>query len=127
MILVDTSVWIDHLRQGDPDLVRALEAGEVLAHPFVVGELACGNLKNRAEFLKLLRAMPQAPVATDAEALAFIDGRALMGRGIGYLDVHLLASVVLAAGATLWTRDKRLAAVAQELGLAAGNNGRASR
>jgi predicted nucleic acid-binding protein len=117
MILVDTSVWIDHLRQGDPDLVRALEAGEVLAHPFVVGELACGNLKNRTDFLRLLRTLPQAPVATDAEALAFIDGRALMGRGIGYLDVHLLAAVALAGTATLWTRDKRLAAVAQELGL----------
>jgi predicted nucleic acid-binding protein len=120
MILVDTSVWIDHLRQGEPGLVQRLEAGEVLGHPFVVGELACGNLKNRAEFLSLLRALPQAPVATEQEALAFIDGRVLMGRGIGYLDVHLLASVALAGGATLWTRDKRLATVAGELGLAGG-------
>jgi predicted nucleic acid-binding protein len=124
MILVDTSVWIDHLRQGEPGLVRALEAEQVLVHPFVVGELACGNLKSRAELLRWLRALPQAPLATDSEALAFIDGRALMGRGIGYLDVHLLAAVALAGDATLWTRDKRLAAVAQELGLAAGNNGR---
>src|SRR5215210_6782520 len=120
MILVDTSVWIDHLRKDDPALARALDAGAVLVHPFVVGELACGNLKSRAEFLKLLRALPQAPVATEAEALAFIDGRALMGRGIGYLDVHLLASVALAGTATLWTQDKRLAAVARELGLASG-------
>lgn len=123
MILVDTSVWIDHLRQGDPDLVRVLEADQVLVHPFVVGELACGNLKSRAEFLKLLRALPRAPVATEEEALGFIDGRALMGRGIGYLDVHLLASVALAGTATLWTRDKRLAAVARKLGLADGNDG----
>src|SRR5581483_12222553 len=115
MILVDTSVWIDHLRQGDPDLVRALEAGEVLGHPFVVGDLACGNLSSREEVLKLLRALPQAPVATVDEALAYIDRRALMGRGIGYLDVHLLASAALAGTATVWTRDKRLAAVAQEL------------
>ena len=124
MILVDTSVWIDHLRQGEPELVRALEAHQVLAHPFVVGELACGNLKDRATFLRWLRALPEAPVATESEALAFIDRRALMGRGIGYLDVHLLASVALAGDATLWTRDKRLGAVARELGLAAGNNGR---
>ena len=120
MILVDTSVWIDHLRQGDPDLVRALEAGEVLGHPFVVGELACGNLSSRAEVLQLLRALPRAPVATEEEALAYVDARALMGRGIGYLDVHLLASAALAGTATLWTRDKRLAVVAQELGLADG-------
>ena len=105
MILVDTSVWIDHLRQGDPDLVRALDAGEVLAHPFVVGELACGNLKHRADFLRLLRTLPQAPVATDAEALAFIDGRALMGRGIGYLDVHAGRTLVYDARRRLlgWT------------------------
>lgn len=118
MILVDTSVWIDHLRYGDPDLAKALEAGQVLVHPFVVGELACGNLKNRAEFLRLLRALPQAPTATEVEALAFIDGRDLLGRGIGYLDVHLLASVALEGAAALWTRDKRLDAVAGEMGLA---------
>jgi predicted nucleic acid-binding protein len=118
MILVDTSIWIDHLRQSDPGLVAALEGMQVLVHPFVVGELACGNLKNRAEILRLLRALPQAPIATDDEALTFIDGRGLIGRGIGYIDVHLLASVALYGAATLWTRDKRLAAVAGELGLA---------
>jgi predicted nucleic acid-binding protein len=120
MILVDTSVWIDHLRQAEPALVQTLETTQVLVHPFVVGELACGNLKNRAEFLRLLRALPRAPVATDDEVLAFIEGRAVMGRGIGYLDVHLLASVALDGTAMLWTRDKRLATVAQELGLAHG-------
>lgn len=118
MILVDTSVWIDHLRQGDPSLVTILEAGRVLMHPFVVGELACGNLNRRAEVLMLLRELPPAPVATDDEVLEFIERRGLMGRGIGYVDVHLLASVALAGGAGLWTRDKRLAAVASELALA---------
>jgi len=118
MILVDTSVWIDHLRQGDPSLFTVLEAGRVLMHPFVVGELACGNLNRRAEVLMLLRELPPAPFATDDEALEFVERRGLMGRGIGYVDVHLLASVALAGGARLWTRDKRLAAVASELALA---------
>lgn len=118
MILVDTSVWIDHLRQGDPALVTALGSGRVLMHPFVVGELACGNLKRRAEILRHLRELPQAPVATDEEALGFIERRDLMGRGIGYVDVHLLAAVALAGTARLWTRDKRLAEVASDLALA---------
>lgn len=118
MILVDTSVWIDHLRRGDPSLVTALEAGRVLMHPFVVGELACGILHRRAEILMLVRELPRAPVATDDEALEFIEQRHLMGRGIGYVDVHLLASVALVGTARLWTRDKRLAAVARELAFA---------
>ena len=117
MILVDTSVWIDHLRKPEPHLMVALEAGQALIHPFVVGELACGNLKNRVELLSLLLDLPPAPVATDAEALGFVDRRELMGRGIGYLDIHLLASVALAGTARLWTRDKRLAAVAERLQL----------
>jgi len=118
MILVDTSVWVDHLRAGAPALAVALEQGAVLTHPFVVGELACGNLKNRSEVLQLLGDLPGALMATDAEALDFIERRALMGRGIGYIDVHLLASVVLAGSARLWTRDQRLAAVAEDLKLA---------
>ena len=117
MVLVDTSVWIDHLRKGDAALRTALEAGQVLMHPFVIGELACGNLNNRAGLLALLRDLPPAPVATDAEALGFIDRHALMGRGIGYLDAHLLASAALANPARLWTRDKRLANVAGHLNL----------
>lgn len=117
MILVDTSVWIDHLRKSEPALIAALKAGQVLIHPFVIGELACGNLDNRVELLSLLRDLPAAPVATDAEALGFIDRHQLMGRGIGYLDVHLLASVALARPARLWTRDKRLAFVADGLEL----------
>jgi predicted nucleic acid-binding protein len=115
MILVDTSVWIDHLRQGDSALATALQSSRVLMHPFIVGELACGNLRSRAEVLTLLAELPRAPVATDEEALGFIERRHLMGRGIGYVGVHLLASVTLAGTARLWTRDHRLAAVASEL------------
>jgi hypothetical protein len=118
MVLVDTSVWIDHLRKGDAALTAALEGGRVLMHPFVLGELACGNLNDRAGLLALLRDLPKAPVATDAEALGFIDRHELMGRGIGYLDVHLLASAALANPARLWTRDQRLAKVADHLNLA---------
>ena len=118
MILVDTSVWVDHLRKGAPALAGALEQGNVLMHPFVRGELACGNLKNRGEVLRLLEELPGAPIATDVETLNFIERRALMGRGLGYIDVHLLASVALAGTARLWTRDKRLADVAVDLKLA---------
>ena len=116
MILVDTSVWIDHLRRGDPQLVFALDAGEVLTHPFVIGELACGNLSARGAILGLVRKLPAAQMATGDEVSDFIERRNLMGRGIGYVDVHLLASIALTAGARLWTRDKRLGAIAVELG-----------
>ena len=118
MILVDTSVWVDHLRSGEPALATALEGGRVLMHPFVLGELACGNLENRDEVLRLLGALPSAPTATDSEVLGLIERRALMGRGIGYIDAHLLASTALAADASIWTRDRRLATVAAELDLA---------
>jgi predicted nucleic acid-binding protein len=117
MILVDTSVWVDHFRKGAPQLASVLENSEVLMHSFVLGELACGNLANRSEVLRLLGDLPLAPVATDIEALAFIETHTLMGRGIGYLDVHLLASVVLAGDAQIWTRDRRRAGVAKDLGL----------
>jgi predicted nucleic acid-binding protein len=118
MILVDTPVWIDHLRKGVPALAAVLEEGQVLMHPFVLGELACGQLRNREEVLRLLGDLPPAPTATDREALRFIERRSLMGRGIGYIDIHLLASAFLAGTARLWTRDKRLAAVAADLDLA---------
>jgi len=118
VILVDTSVWIDHLRSGEPLLVAALEGGRVMMHPFVLGELACGNLANRSEVLELLGGLPAALTATDPEALEFIERRTLMGQGIGYIDVHLLASIALSGDARLWTRDRRLAAVATELDLA---------
>ena len=117
MMLVDTSVWIDHLRLGDAELAAALEAGQVRVHPFVIGELACGNLHARAEVLSLLQALPPTPVATDREVLFFMDQQALMGRDIGYIDVHLLASARL-GGVLLWTRDKKLHAIAAGLGLA---------
>ncbi|MFQ5382643.1 MAG: type II toxin-antitoxin system VapC family toxin [Dehalococcoidia bacterium] len=118
MILVDTSIWIGHLRGKRSRLEAALEEGVVLRHPFVIGEIACGNLRNRAELLELLGNLPTAPVADLEEALAFIEARGLMGRGIGYVDVHLLAAVELAGRALIWTADRRLARVARELGLA---------
>ena len=118
MILVDTSVWVDHLRAREPTLISALESGSVSTHPFVIGELACGNLANRAEVLQLLQHLPGAAVATDSEVLAFIDARRLMGRGVGYVDVHLLAAAVLAGDTRLWTRDKRLAGLAGALSVA---------
>ena len=119
MILVDTSVWVEHLRAGDERLMALLDAGEVLGHPLVTGELALGNLRGREAFLRDLRDLPRAAVVADAEVLGFIDRQALFGRGIGYVDAHLLAAARLSAGARLWTRDQRLQAVSAELGLAA--------
>lgn len=118
MILVDTSVWVDHLRTGDRLLAELLEAGEVLAHPYVIGELSLGSLHNRDVFLGLLRTIPRTSLASDDEVWRFIDDHALYGRGIGYVDVHLLASVCLTPEAELWTRDKRLRATAGTFGLA---------
>ena len=118
MILVDSSVWVAHLRTNESALVELLNTGRVLSHPFVIGELACGNLKNRKAVLSLLEHLPAAPVATAEEALFFIESHGLMGRGIGYVDTHLLASVSLAGTGLLWTRDKRLNAVAGSMRLA---------
>lgn len=118
MILADTSVWIDHLRRADRQLSAALAANVVLVHPFVIGELACGALPNRATLLAELAALPQAPVVAHAEVLGFVERYALGGRGIGWIDVHLLASALLAGRAQLWTRDRRLHGVAEELGIA---------
>ncbi|MBB88180.1 MAG: VapC toxin family PIN domain ribonuclease [Xanthomonadales bacterium] len=118
MLLVDTSVWVNHLRAGLPQLETALIQGKVLMHPLVLGELACGNLKDRESLLKLLSNLPAAPRASDAEVLVFIDAHQLMGRGIGLIDVHLLASAALEADAQLWSHDKRLAQQAARLGLA---------
>ncbi|HET6655459.1 MAG TPA: type II toxin-antitoxin system VapC family toxin [Gammaproteobacteria bacterium] len=117
MILVDTSVWIDHFRSGDTALAALLDRGEVLSHPLVLGELACGNIGNRVETLHLLSHLPQALTATDAEVLGFIEHNQLMGRGIGYIDAHLLAATALSDASRLWTRDKRLATVAAEMNL----------
>lgn len=118
MILVDTSVWVDHLRHGEPTLVSALERESVLSHPFVIGELACGNIRNRSEILDLIGRLATPPIATDAEALALIDQHKLMSTGIGYIDVHILASTLLMSGGSLWTKDLRLASIASELNIA---------
>lgn len=117
MILADTSVWVDHLRQGDNDLMRALQASEVLIHPFVIGEIALGHLRDRATVLKLLAGLPMTDVVDDPVLWKFIEDFGMPGRGIGYVDAHLLASVRATSGARLWTRDRRLAALAAELGL----------
>lgn len=117
MILVDTPIWIDHLRRTDLELVRLLGSAEVLTHPFVIGEIALGYVKQRARVLKDLAALPGATVASDGEVIDFIASAGLAGTGIGYIDAHLLAAVKLTPGAALWTRDKRLATVAKGLGL----------
>jgi len=116
VILVDTSVWIDHLRRGDNHLADLLLADVVACHPFVVGELACGGIQNREEFLSLLSALPMLPKVSDSELLGFIDGQSLMGRGLGLIDIHLLASCMLSR-TSIWTRDARLAEAAHRLGL----------
>ena len=118
MILVDTSVWVDHLRAGDARLACLLEDNAVVIHPFVVGEIACGNLVDRGLMLDLLQHLPVAEVAEYAEVLGFIEHHGLYGKGIGYVDAHLLASAAI-SGAALWTRDKKLRVVARELGCAA--------
>lgn len=118
MILVDTSVWIDHLRAHNAQLARLLGSGSVLTHPFVIGELALGRMRQRETVLTALSDLPRATVATDAEVLSFIERQAAFGRGIGYVDVHLLAAVRLTAGTRLWTKDNRLRLFAEELGLA---------
>lgn len=119
MILVDTSIWVDHLRSGDEVLAGLLDSGRVLTHPFVVGELALGHLRQRDLVIRTLLNLPQASTATEQEVLQFIDQHTLPGTGIGYIDAHLLAAVRLTAGTSIWTRDSRLLAVADRLGLAA--------
>jgi hypothetical protein len=116
MMLVDTSVWADHFRHADPRLVALLEAADVECHPFVIGELACGRMSRRSEILGLLQSLPEVPVADHHEALAFVETHDLAGAGIGWIDVHLLASAML-GHTRLWTRDRRLATVARSLGI----------
>jgi len=118
MILVDTSLWVDHLQRGSKSLAERLAQGQVLGHPFVLGELALGNLQQRTGVLQLLQNLPTATMATDAEVLGFIATHKLHGMGIGYIDVHLLAAAKLTPGAQLWTLDKRLQAAANQLDLA---------
>jgi len=117
MILADSSVWIDHFRQGLPELGESLRRREVVMHSFVVGELACGNFANRQATLELLQQLRSVDVAEHDEVMNFIRVRRLHGRGIGYVDAHLLAAAAI-AGCRLWTVDKRLNAVAASLGIA---------
>lgn len=119
MILVDTSVWINHLRNNDPLLIRLLTENSVLSHPFVRGELALGNLRQREAILAALDNLPQAPIAFTDEVNVFIEKHALYGWGIGLIDAHLLASTRLSGNARLWTQDKRLLAAALRFNLAA--------
>jgi predicted nucleic acid-binding protein len=115
MILVDTSVWVRHLRLGDARLSALLNDSEVACHPFIIGELACGRLHNRSEILSLLQSLPQVPVIDEKEFLEVVEWKHLDGRGIGFVDVHLLASALL-SGLPLWTLDRRLRSVAEEKG-----------
>jgi len=117
VVLVDTSVWVAHLRQGAIGLEALLHDGLVVCHPFIVGELACGNLQNRSEILSLLQRLPGAIRAGHEEVMQFIEHSGLMGKGLGYIDMHLLASARL-TGVPLWTLDKKLNEVAKKLGLA---------
>jgi len=114
MVLVDTSIWVSHFRDGDPQLEALLMAGRVVCHPFIIGELACGQLKKRKEILTLLQTLPKASTVDHKEALQFIEHHQLMEFGLGYVDVHLLASAKL-SGVPLWTKDKKLAEVSKEL------------
>ena len=119
MILVDSSVWVDHLRRGDTALSDLLGKSQVLTHTFVIGELALGNLRQRDIVLGALRDLPHALIAADTEVHIFIDRHALFGVGIGYVDAHLLAGTLLTPGTRLWTRDKRLRQIATRLNVAA--------
>jgi predicted nucleic acid-binding protein len=116
MVLVDTSIWVTHLRHGSRQLEKLLMGAEVMCHPFIIGELACGNLKNRNEIISLLQSLPMAPTIEFDEFLFFINRNHLIGKGIGFVDVHLLASAQL-TGVPFWTADKRLKSAADQLEL----------
>jgi hypothetical protein len=119
MVLVDTSVWIDHLHRPDRELAAALDRDVVSVHTAVVGELALGTLKDRGSFLQLLQRLPPLGGATDHGVLVLVESRRLFGRGLGFVDAHLLAATLLNPGTSLWTRDRRLREAAEELGIAA--------
>lgn len=116
MVLVDTSVWVSHLREGSPELKSLLNDGNVFCHPFIIGELACGNLRNRAEVLSLLSALPMAHQAEHEEVMQFIENYRLMGMRLGYVDMHLLAAALLDQ-VPIWTLDRQLKEVCSKLGL----------
>jgi predicted nucleic acid-binding protein len=121
VILVDTSVWVDHLRSSEQRLIDVLNAGELVTHPFVIGEIALGNLPNRNTVLRLMADLPGVVVAEDAEVRTLIERQHLFGSGLGYVDCHLLAATVLTPDTSLWTRDRRLFRVAFRLGVATGD------
>jgi predicted nucleic acid-binding protein len=116
MVLVDTSIWVSHLRDGNARLEWLLKNGQVMCHWFIIGEIACGNIKNRAEILSLLRSLPAAIQASHEEVLFFIEDNKLMGRGLGYVDMHLSASAKL-TGVPLWTLDRSLDDINKILGI----------
>jgi predicted nucleic acid-binding protein len=118
VILADTSVWVDHLRSGDPAMKQLLDDRQVIMHPFVLGEIALGHLNPRGAILEMLERLPKAELADNAEVLQFIERYRLFGSGIGYIDAHLLTGSVLTF-CVLWTRDKRLQRIATDLGIAA--------
>ena len=115
-VLVDTSIWVDHFHKGEPLLQDLLNAGQVMIHPFIIGELACGSLKNRSEILKLLSELPAMTTASHDEVLHVIEKNKMSGKGLGWIDFHLLASALL-NGIPLWTRDKKLATAAKQLNI----------
>ena len=117
-VLVDTSIWVHHLSRGNLELVELLESGEVLCHPFVIGELACGSIRNREEVLGLLATLPQTSVADNNELMDLMEEHRLYGRGLGWVDIHLLGSGLLSS-CKLWTADKALRDAARRLGIAA--------
>ena len=116
MVLVDTSVWVRHLRADDPVLKHLLNHGQVVCHPYIIGELACSTIKNRREILSLMQALPQATLAQHEEVLRFIELNHLMGKGLGYIDVHLCASALLTR-VLMWSYDKRLSEANEMLGI----------
>ena len=118
MILVDTSIWIDHFRAADEGLIALLARNQVLTHPFIIGEIALGAVAKRAEILRHLNNLTAAVNATHVEVMAFVENHKLANSGLGYVDAALLASAALTTGASLWTRDKNLRAVAARCGLA---------
>ena len=118
MVLVDTSVWVDFLRSGDEGLSNLLRQSQVCIHPMIVGELACRHLKNRQQLLRLYQNLPKSVEASHEEAMFLLESNNLMGKGIGFVDLHLLASTRLSANTQLWTRDKRLQQLAKDFEIA---------
>jgi predicted nucleic acid-binding protein len=114
LVLADTSIWVTHFRKSENHLIQLLELGFVACHPFIIGELACGSIKNRHEIIQLLEALPNVPVLEHQEVMSFIESRKIMSKGIGYVDTHLLGSSIL-AGIPIWTLDKSLAKVSSTL------------